>query len=161
MDKIIFIDDEGCKDEINHFIHNYKDKIRLVVNENEFQGEMNEMVHKIKLVRKLSQEMDFESKQGKLSFKIIDILRFVSTPKGVMIFFQNQDQLLIHEDMDTLEKRLEGFQFIRINPDFLINIQHIKRIVIDNKQVVTSDDVKIHIDPGKLEKLMDYLDQWK
>ena len=161
MEKIIFIDDEGCSDELNRFIQTNKDKIHLVVNENEFKGEINQMIHKIKLVRKLNQDIVLAGKEGKQKFKLIDILRFVKTGKGLELVLQNKSKQWLNEDIDEITDRLQDLQFIKVHPDYLINIQYVDHIYFEKKEIIMSDQHKIILSEKRLEELLDSLERWK
>jgi two-component system, LytTR family, response regulator len=111
-------------------------------NSNQTQGKTKEKLEKIA----------FTTSDGLVFKKVADIIHCESDRNYTMVFFINNEKLLVAKTLKDIDETLDGSGFCRIHHSHLVNLNHITRYVRgDGGYVIMSNGDNINVARNRKE----------
>jgi DNA-binding LytR/AlgR family response regulator len=160
MDRIIIIDDNGIRDDLNHFIESNKNHIRLDSDFFELSSGRNSIIKEIIESYESQHKIKIHSKDQIYILRVNELLYIEEVYKNVKLILTKGDPILIEGDIQTFEKQIKTQSFISTHPNFLININHIRSISEDSNFVILSNKARIPISEYKKNIIISKLEKY-
>ncbi len=161
MDKIIIIDNNEIRDELEQFITENKRHILFNSDMDLLSLESNPVLKEIIDNYELKHKIKIQTKSRIWFFKNYEIVRFEASKGNTMVYLTNESRAVINENIDEIENQLKDFSFLRIHNDHIVNMVFIARIYEDNNEKVTLTNGDIlPIDNQRKQYILETLEKY-
>jgi len=160
MDKIIIIDNNEIRDELEQFIADNKKHILFNSDMDLLSLESNPILKEIIENYELKHKIKIHTKTRVWFFKSREIVRFEAGNGNTTAYLTNKNHSVINENINQIENQLKDFSFLRIHNNHIVNMNFITRIFEDNsgKVTLTNGDI-LPVDNQRKQYIIETLEK--
>lgn len=128
MDRIIIINDNGIREELDSFLQSNQNHIRLNSGLDEIALSGNTILSEIIQQYEEKHKIKIQSKDNIFFFKSNEIIHLEGKLDKTTIFLMSKEMIEVNEYIDSIEEQLKNFAFLRIHTNHIININFIIKL---------------------------------
>ena len=164
MYKLLIVDDTYCSEALDTFLKDYQDDIMILMDVEGFDDRIDKIISDLKRFYKMQHKSVVKTLEGLKKVAVSDILYVQNLPGKHQSLFFNKDneKMVVLNDIHSIENDLSGFNFIRVNHDYLVNADFISQYFSETEKfILLEGGHKINVDPCKESSLLEVLNNWK
>ncbi len=164
MHKLLIIDDDHCKEELEKFLSQHQENILLLLEEEEFSKRIDQILKDLNHLYKMQHKAILKTPSGIQKVIVSETMYIKQHTEANQILFvlKEGEELAVNAEMDDIEKDLMSFSFIRVNDDYLVNVDYMAEYCVENdREIKMENGETIHVDSERAPALLDVLNNWK
>jgi len=161
MDKIIIIDDNGIQQEVQKFITNNKNHIRLSSDMDELSLAGNPLVKEIINQYEARHKVKICSGDKIRFYYFNHIVRLEKKAEKTKIYLSDGSHSLLNEEIKNIEIQLRNFPFLRVHPKHIVNLHFLAKISrLPTSHIELSTGKLIPITESSKKAIIDFLNKY-
>lgn len=161
MDRIIIIDDNGIRNELEAFIIANRDHIRLNSDMDEVSLGNNPALQEIISKYEEKYKVKIQSRDKIMIYRLNEIICLQSNGEKTFVKLISGKINTVNETLDVVEDQLQNFPFLRPNDQCLINLHHIAEIKDQpNAAIIMTNGDPIPLSDNRKEMIINSLNKF-
>jgi len=164
MYKLIMIDDEHCKMELDHLLEKYSDDLYFLLTDDMMSSRLDSLLVHLKSSIQAQKQLLVHTTKGvrRISSELIVYMRNDAPKNQVEILYSDGSRFITTERFQLLEEKFQHSTFFRLSDNYLLNIDFLTEYTPgDPGKIQLSNGDCFPLDASRKAAFMDFLEQYQ
>ena len=164
MYKLIMIDDERCKTELDHLLEKYADDLYFLLTDDMMSSRLDSLLVHLKSSIQAQKQLLIHTTNGmkRIFSELILYIKNDTSKNQVEILYSDESKIFTEERFQLLEEKFRNSTFFRLSDNYLLNIDFLSEYTPgDPGEIKLSNGDCFPLDTSRKEAFIAFLDQYQ